>query len=517
MDEFIDTAEKKVLVEIVRLVQKRGMKGNKGGWKEFLNSYDKKFGASLSDPAKRSNDVLAAFLKSINEESDLEFLAKVMKGHSNRKLVEQLNPDEETPERRLVRLTIQDPRYASGYFFPSNGEDWVVTKLSKKSEAMKSGDMVAIDCEMVLCVDGTEALVRVCVVDRNLQVKLDALVKPNKAVADYRTEITGITAADLDGVTCTLADIQKSLMKLLSNGTILVGHSLNNDLKVLKVDHAWVIDTSLIHKYSDGPTHRRPSLNTLCKCVLGYEIRKEGSPHNCLDDACAAMKLVLAKIEHQVDDVIIIKEDVPQIKMPKPAKLFLHRIPLHVPSEELHKIIPGDFTIEVKPSKREQGDKYSAYAIYKNSQAAQQAYEDIKGIQKKDSYGQLQKLVTFQLSTGVVADLYVRKMVDDDSLGQVSSKKRTLGVEGDSVISKKLITEQKIEEKEVADSNKCCDHLKQIESLKQQLKENSDKQCCDHLKEIEKLRKELGNRDFEVAMLNEMVSKFQKDKKFKKK
>lgn len=36
-----------------------------------------------------------------------------------------------------------------------------------------------------------------------------------------------------------------------------------------------------------------------------------------------------------------------------------------------------------QPSKREQGDKYSAYAIYKNSQEAQLAYEDIKGIQKK--------------------------------------------------------------------------------------------------------------------------------------
>jgi hypothetical protein len=30
--------------------------------------------------------------------------------------------------------------------------------------------MVAVDCEMVLCEDDTEALVRVCVVDRNLQV-----------------------------------------------------------------------------------------------------------------------------------------------------------------------------------------------------------------------------------------------------------------------------------------------------------------------------------------------------------
>lgn len=32
--------------------------------------------------------------------------------------------------------------------------------------------------------------------------------------------------------------------------------------------------------------------------VLGYEVRMPGAAHNCLDDACAAMKLVLAKPEH---------------------------------------------------------------------------------------------------------------------------------------------------------------------------------------------------------------------------
>lgn len=40
------------------------------------------------------------------------------------------------------------------------------------------------------------------------QVKIDELVKPEKAVADYRSEITGLTADDLVGVTCSLAEIQ---------------------------------------------------------------------------------------------------------------------------------------------------------------------------------------------------------------------------------------------------------------------------------------------------------------------
>lgn len=62
----------KVLVEIVKLAQKREMKGNQGGWKDFLKFYDKKFGSSLSDPAKRSADVLAAFLKTFSQKEDLK-------------------------------------------------------------------------------------------------------------------------------------------------------------------------------------------------------------------------------------------------------------------------------------------------------------------------------------------------------------------------------------------------------------------------------------------------------------
>nr|KJB18694.1 hypothetical protein B456_003G066000 [Gossypium raimondii] len=300
MDRKLETSEKKVLVEIVKLVQKRGLEGTQGGWKEFLKTYDKKFGASLSDPSKRSNDVLVSFLKTFTKDDDLELFSRVLQSHLNRNRVEQFSKqsrDNETPEQNLVRLTLEHPQYLIDYAFPIVDEGWIVIKPPKKSRALKSNVMIAVDCEMVLCDDGTEALVRVCAVDRDLQVKINELIKPNKAVADYRTEITGVAAGDLDGVTCSVADIQKSLKKLLSNGTILVGHGLHNDLQVLKIDHARVIDTSYIFKYLDAPIYRKPSLNNLCKSVLGYEVRKPGAAHNCLDDACAAMKLVLAKLE----------------------------------------------------------------------------------------------------------------------------------------------------------------------------------------------------------------------------
>lgn len=47
---------------------------------------------------------------------------------------------------------------------------WLVINLKKKAKGIKSTTMVAVDCEMVLCEDGTEALVKVCVVDHNLEV-----------------------------------------------------------------------------------------------------------------------------------------------------------------------------------------------------------------------------------------------------------------------------------------------------------------------------------------------------------
>jgi RNA exonuclease 1 len=44
-----------------------------------------------------------------------------------------------------------------------------------------------------------------------------------------------MTEERLRGVTIRLADVQKKLKELINYDTILVGHSLENDMKVLKV------------------------------------------------------------------------------------------------------------------------------------------------------------------------------------------------------------------------------------------------------------------------------------------
>ncbi|XP_071703169.1 small RNA degrading nuclease 1 [Rutidosis leptorrhynchoides] len=486
--EKIENATKEVLVDIVKLAQKRGMKGSDGGWKDFLSVYDKKVGISLSDPARRSPEALIAFLKTFTNADDLKFFGKVVETHASVEHIEK-KADKLSPEQELVYKTVGHPQYAQNYSFPSYEEGWCVTKSRQKNKAMRSNKLVAVDCEMVLCVDGTDALVRVCVVDRDLQVKLDTLVKPDKAVADYRTHITGVTAKDLEHVTCSLKDVQESMMKLLARGTILVGHSLNNDLQALKVEHTRVIDTSLIFKFWSGSNFRRPSLNDLCKSILGYEVRKEGAPHDCLEDARAAMKLVLAKIEGGVDDTTPSTQN--EVYEADAMKLLCHRIPISIPGEKLLEIIPGDFTVELK---KPGGDKYSAFAVFKNKQEADEAFDGLDGDRLNDSSGRPQKLINFKLDSGVFGNLYVRKMVQDGDNVQVASNKRS---SEDEIVTlpKKLKTELK--------------ELKtEPEELKMESKEIVKCNNCDiYVKEIESLKKIISERDQEISMLNNIIAK----------
>ncbi|GFY86583.1 small RNA degrading nuclease 2 [Actinidia rufa] len=541
MDGKIASARKEVLVELVKMAQKKGMKGSVGTWKEFLSVFDKKFGSSLSDPTRRSTDALAAFLNTFSQKDDLKFFDKVMRCHSNRNAVEQFkekSKEVESPEQsercatafwedfrhfngqissdiaeggggessgmnedcpsvvvfkrrmflpyetrlkpqgprcvtetpcldaslgvslnyafentgggrrsrliylgaceghlieilisgqvrvdkatlqvlgsdlgvvvlwdlqsegmprraaskrssvwsmlglccgtlvatqvspegptpihvqRLVRLTLEHPQHPLDYSFPSFEEGWLVTKLSKKNKTMRSTSLIAIDCEMVLCEDGTEAFGDVYILDGVFQVKLNELVNPNKAVADYRSEITGLTAKDLDGVTYSVADIQ---------------------------------------------------------AVLGYEVRKKGAPHNCLDDA----KLVLAKIDGC--DNAIYRWFMRMCRRLNDQNCFSMAYPPICPVKNYIKLFLG--TSQLK---------------------------------SKDTSGRPQKCISFQLDSGMTGSLYVRKMACDDVIGEVSSMKRSFQDEETTGESKRLKSEQGVGEQTKGGSDLCDGHL----------------------------------------------------------
>jgi RNA exonuclease 1 len=63
----------------------------------------------------------------------------------------------------------------------------------------------------------------------------DKLVKPPNLVVDYNTAFSGISASDLENVETTLAEVQQDLLKFIDQTTILVGQSLESDLKAVRV------------------------------------------------------------------------------------------------------------------------------------------------------------------------------------------------------------------------------------------------------------------------------------------
>ncbi|KAL1194823.1 Small RNA degrading nuclease 1 [Cardamine amara subsp. amara] len=339
-------------------------------------------------------------------------VSKSLKRQANLLLIEmfkQESPDKDITDQRLVRLTVEHPKYSQDYSFPSDSEPgWVVSDAGlNMSKAMISTQMVAVDCEMVECEDGSDCLARVGAVDRNLKVILNEFVKPGKPIENYSTPITGVTDEDINKATLTLVDIQQKLRPYLSEGAILVGHSLSSDLELLKIDHPRVIDTSLVFKYPNARNVTKPSLNILSQAMLGYEVQKKGVSRDCVHDAAAAMKLALALIEKRVDTTIILPKEVVEAEK---SRLFIHKIPHYVHSGDLFQVLSKEFVTNKFTSEykfaRKLGMHYSAFATFKSSKEADKAFENVVGKQHKDSLGLSQKM----LSSG----FYVRKMIQDE-------------------------------------------------------------------------------------------------------
>ncbi|KIJ60064.1 hypothetical protein HYDPIDRAFT_99502 [Hydnomerulius pinastri MD-312] len=160
----------------------------------------------------------------------------------------------------------------------------------------------AIDCEMCLTEDGKE-LTRVCMIDYASGIVVyDKLVKPPKPVIDYLTKWSGITEATLSTATITLPEVQAQLLPILApkDGptSILVGHSLESDLKALRICHPLCIDTALTYHHPRGRP-LKPGLAWLTNkwCHRAIQTRGEGG-HDPEEDARACVDLLKLKVQN---------------------------------------------------------------------------------------------------------------------------------------------------------------------------------------------------------------------------
>lgn len=162
--------------------------------------------------------------------------------------------------------------------------------------------MFAVDCEMCYTEEGLE-LTRVTMLSQYGVKLVDMLVLPTNRITDYNTAYSGITAKMLEGVTARIDDARQALFEHIHAESILVGHSLENDLRALKLVHERVIDTALCFPHPEPPY--KYGLRKLAEAYLGRQIqggRQDGAEgHDSAEDASAALQLVQLKLRRGLD------------------------------------------------------------------------------------------------------------------------------------------------------------------------------------------------------------------------
>merc|ERR1711981_731207 len=156
-----------------------------------------------------------------------------------------------------------------------------------------------IDGEMLFTTKGLQ-LCKVTVVGIDGRLVYETIIRPDDTIIDYNTRFSGVSAKDLKrGPTKSLKEVQNDLLGFISANSILMGHSLENDLRALKLVHMTVIDTSLVFPHYYGMPFRR-SLKSIVHSYLNREIQEENCGHDSYEDARACIELMLWKVRQDL-------------------------------------------------------------------------------------------------------------------------------------------------------------------------------------------------------------------------
>jgi hypothetical protein len=186
-----------------------------------------------------------------------------------------LSAAEQTPFERALTVAAKsaDPFVcpSPALLIPSNGI-WA-------DGSSKGYKLLGLDCEMVYTANGLE-LARATIVNARGVCLYDRYVLPSSPIINYNTEYSGVTAEHMAGVTRTLAQCQDDILQLIDAQTYIVGHSLDSDMRALRLVHNRLIDTSILYPTVKGAPYKQ-GLRTLCCAVLGRDVQV-GSGTRCV-------------------------------------------------------------------------------------------------------------------------------------------------------------------------------------------------------------------------------------------
>lgn len=169
-------------------------------------------------------------------------------------------------------------------------------KSTKSSKKEKKRNVYALDCEMCYTVKGLE-LCKVTILGFDGTIVYDHFVKPDNEVIDYNTRYSGVTENEVNSPKSkTFSEVQKDLLNLVTEDSILVGHGLDNDLRVLKLLHSKIVDTALIFPHERGFPFRY-SLKYLMSTHLQKQIQTSTVGHDPYEDAFSCLELINFKIK----------------------------------------------------------------------------------------------------------------------------------------------------------------------------------------------------------------------------
>ncbi|KAF2072195.1 hypothetical protein CYY_006492 [Polysphondylium violaceum] len=143
--------------------------------------------------------------------------------------------------------------------------------FQEESDDKSATKYLAIDCK-VLEVEGNKSSIgKICIANQFGNIIYEKVVIPLENVIDYRTKYTGLTRDIINRKGVKFFEVQKEVEKILRD-KIIIGHDLNEDLKVLKLTYKKKQLRDALHfpQFFNPTTKEQDSLKNISKRELKF-------------------------------------------------------------------------------------------------------------------------------------------------------------------------------------------------------------------------------------------------------